>query len=275
MFSFLSKILQTQRIDCFSALPLSNCRILRPYLLERVGILQGTVFLLAVPYFTKSCLDPNRNISAYAVSRDYHLFFQYLFDRLIPALQERFPSNKFVGFADHSPIAEVEAAARAGLGVIGENGLLLTEKYSSYIFLGEIITDAVISCEIHEIRSCSACGACHHNCPSQNASVCLSALTQKKGHLTAEEQNKISSCGSAWGCDNCQEICPYTKAAIKSGTIFSPIPFFYESPIPVMTPNILAQLSPQEFSERAYSWRGKETIARNLQILEPKGEPTC
>ena len=268
MFSFFTEILQKNAIDCFAPIPLSSCRILRPYLLEREGIKDGTVILMAVPYLTAAATAPDRNLSAYAVSRDYHGFFAELFDSLLPLLRKKFPEHRFAGFADHSPIAEVEAAARAGLGVIGENGLLITERYSSYVFLGEIVTDAHIDCNVGEIGTCEGCGACRRACPMHTLGTCLSALTQKKGDLTADEQEAILKYGSVWGCDICQEVCPHTRSALESGSILSPVPYFGESSIPHLTTSILDSLSDADFRARAFAWRGRDTVRRNLALFE-------
>lgn len=278
MFTFLFDFFQKKRIDTFGTVPLTSCRIIRPHLLERVGIQNGTAILFAVPYFSSACLDPERNLSAYAVSRDYHVYFSELFEELLPLLRARFPHARFSAFSDHSPIAEVEAAAKAGLGVIGKNRLLLTEKYSSYIFLGEIITDMILECKEHPVRACSMCGACEKNCPMETLGECLSALTQKKGDLTANEQNALRAYKTVWGCDRCQESCPHTARAIHGKTIFSPIPFFQEAPISCLTQETLSQMNEEEFSKRAYAWRKKDTILRNLRIFEDtdqKGDLSC
>ena len=271
MFEYLTKILESHQVDCFAPIPLSACTIKKPYLLEREGIADGTVIMIAVPYYTHACDDPVRNLSAYAVSRNYHSFFDSLFASVLPQLRERYPEHRFAGFADHSPIAEVEAAALAGLGVIGKNHLLLTEKYSSYIFLGELVTDAVIPCNIGSIKSCEDCGACMRKCPAAKIGTCLSALTQKKGDLSQDECETIRRFGSVWGCDICQAVCPHTQKAIKKGTIYSPIPYFHEKNISVLTVEILDGMPREAFQERAFSWRGRDTIRRNLLLFE-KGD---
>ena len=277
MFAFLSEFLQKNKIDLLAPLPLSECKVIRPYLLERVHITDGTAILLAVPYFSSACAEPARNLSAYAVSRDYHLFFKNLFEEVLPLLRKQYPQYHFAGFADHSPIAEVHAAARAGLGVIGKNRLLITEKYSSYVFLGSIFTDAKIPCLPHAIKSCMECGACQRHCPSQNGRQCLSDLTQKKGVLTADEQRFLKAGGMVWGCDVCQEICPHTAQALERGTIFSPIPYFNEALIPHLSLEDLQGMSEEEFQCRSYAWRRRETIERNLKLLEHDGKeaPPC
>ena len=273
MQNTISKLLAARGISLSAPIALKDCNITRPYLLERAGITEGTAFLFAVPYYTTQCDDPARNISAYAVSRDYHRFFAVLFDELLLLLRKEFPEHKFAGFTDHSPIAEGEAAVRAGLGYFGCNHLFLTTAFSSYVFLGEIVTDAIIEAPSGEIKVCSGCGACRAACPVDlTVAECLSALTQKKGVLTDAEQSAVLSHGCAWGCDRCQEACPVTKQAKKSGSIYTTIPFFKDTAIPHLTAEAVCAMSDEEFASRAYSWRGREVILRNLKLLE-KGEP--
>lgn len=272
MFAFLSEILQKNHIDCFAALPLSACRVTKPYLLERAGITSGSAVILAVPYFTPACASPERNLSAYAVGYNYHAFFDALFEELLPLLKERYPEHRFAGFADHSPIAEIEAASRAGLGVIGKNGLLLTERYSSYVFLGELLTDAPLPYTLVEPRFCESCGLCQKICPMEKIGTCLSALTQKKGELDEAEIAALRRYGSCWGCDLCQEVCPHTVRAIQSGSIYTPIPYFHENNIPRLSLAILDAMEEDEFQKRSYSWRKRETIRRNLLLLQEKDE---
>ncbi len=277
MFAFLSNFLQKNQIDCFGILSLSDCRLLRPYLLERTGITEGSVLVLAVPYLTPINEGQCCNLSRYAVSKDYHIFFDQLFSMLLPLLSEHFPTHRFAAFADHSPIDEIHAAAVAGLGVIGENRLLLTPKYASYVFLGEIITDAVLPTVKKEVAHCEGCGACRRACPDRDGHGCLSALTQKKGALTPEETNALAAHPLLWGCDICQEVCPHTLRAKREESLYSPIPFFWEERIPYLDKPLLTSLSDAEFAARAYAWRGRETILRNLLIQETqqKGEPPC
>ena len=276
MFEILLNFLQKKNIHLVGALPLKACRLMRPHLLERAKIQSGTVFVFAVPYLSPICDDAQRSISAYAVSRDYHLFFEELYKELLPMLEEKFPNNRFAAFADHSPISELEAAARAGLGVIGKNGLLLTKEYGSYVFLGEVIADALLPVQAGEVQSCEDCGACSLACPMNvtDKCECLSALSQKKGILTPEEENLLRATATVWGCDRCQEVCPYNLRAKKAGTVYSTIPFFYEDTLPAPTKEDIESMSDQEFLQRAYSWRGRETILRNLKI-QKKGDTPC
>ncbi len=269
----ISALLLENKLDCFGFLPLDACKINRPYLLERADISHGSVVLFAMPYYTPAC-DEKRNLSSYAVSRDYHLYFKMLSEQLLSILREEFPQHRFAAFADHSPIDERTAAATAGLGVLGKNGLLITEKYSSYVFLGEILTDATLACEPLPIQSCLECGACKSACPLTmgECEECLSSLTQRKSALSSSEEETILKYGSVWGCDLCQEVCPHTKKAKQEGTVYTPISFFCENSLSVLTRSTLLAMDDEAFAARAYSWRGKEVILRNLALSEKKHE---
>lgn len=270
MLDYIKNELKKFNIELCSSISLGECELTRPYLLKNNGLdpTCGTAIIFAVPYLTETSAG-ERNISSYAVSRDYHIFFKSLFDTLIPKLKEKYPSHRFVGFTDHSPINEIDAAVRSGLGVKGMNHLLITPKHSSYIFIGEIITDAIFPYHAGEPSFCIKCGKCISACPcSANISLCLSSLTQKKGELCEEERIKIKESGCAWGCDICQQVCPYTVAAVKAQTIYTKIDFFNESLTPYLSSRDIEEMSEEEFKLRAYSWRGKGTIVRNLKILE-------
>lgn len=280
MFNRIQRLLLQNGIELSAPIALSDCVISRPYLLDRFGIgRNGTAILFAIPYHTPSCELPERNCSRYAVGQDYHRFVKELSEAILPTLENEYPSLRFAVFADHSPIDERNAAARAGLGVLGKNGLLITEKYSSYVFLAELITNSpppptVLAASTPPL--CENCGACVAACPMRQGKTaeCLSALTQKKGDLTPEEQAQITALGSVWGCDICQEVCPHTQKALRNGTISSPISFFHAAPLPHLTYERILGMTDEAFSARAYAWRGRQVILRNLSATEQMNETT-
>lgn len=261
-------------ITCYGTLPFSACTVTRPYLYEKSGLVAPksvTVFL--IPYYTGS----GENLSAYAISRDYHAYAKALFAELTRFTDAAYPGEIFLGFADHSPIDERQAAARAGLGVIGRNGLLINKEYSSFVFIAEILSSLPpealgIETRIQEIAYCHGCGACVSACPTGilcgKSEKCLSAVTQKKGALDAEEIRLVRENGTAWGCDVCQNACPYTKAAVARGSIVSPIAFFHEKRITRLSIDTIREMPDEEFAARAFSWRGRDVLYRNLAILE-------
>jgi hypothetical protein len=126
MFNLISSLLYDRGIELFGKISIDDCRIIKPYLLSKSGIESGTAIVMLAPYLADD--ETATNVSSYAAARDYHIFFRELFRSVTDELKAAYPNNKFAGFADHSPIDEVDAAAKCGLGVIGQNGLLITEK---------------------------------------------------------------------------------------------------------------------------------------------------
>ena len=92
--------------------------------------------------------------------------------------------------------------------------------------------------------------------------------------LSEEEKQILIQTKTVWGCDRCQECCPYNQRAKKNGTIYSPIPFFNAVTLPSPSVEKIENMSDAEFASRAYSWRGRETILRNLHIKQ-KGDTPC
>ena len=272
----MKTILKNEQIEFCGVLPFSSCKCRRPDLIERKGlraedIRSAVVFL--VPYYVS---DKAGNISLYARSGDYHFYCDALFERILPALEEKY-GEKFIGFADKSPIEENIAASMAGLGVLGDNYMLINEKYGSFVFLAEILSTAEpealgFSGNVPEPSYCLHCGACKRACPMiLDGMECLSALTQKKGALTSAEEDYIRRYGSAWGCDLCQLACPLCQKAIKAGAE-TPIDFFKEDRISTLTVEKLNAMTDAEFKRRSFSWRGKAPLLRNLAILSGKEE---
>ena len=276
----LSAYLAPHGITLCGAIALRDCTVHRAHLLTREGFDPNRlddlwVCVFAIPYLTPRAF-PSQNVSDYAVCEDYHLFVKQLGKDVLPRLQHDFPSHRFCLFADHSPIDEIEAAERAGLGVRGKNHLLLTEKYSSYVFLGEIVTDLALSPTGQSEpprRLCDGCNACFAVCPMQReGGPCRSALTQKKSPLTDEESRMLSSLETVWGCDMCQQVCPYTIRAKQAGTIYTSIPFFRQHLLPYLTIAQLDEMDEQAFARRAYAWRERQTIRRNLLLHEQSND---
>lgn len=261
-------------------IPLENCRLTRPYLLEHTGISSGgTALFFAIPYLIAADVaDPTRNISLYAVPRDYHLYVQQLADRVLPALREAHPGIDFALFSDHSPVLEGEAAARAGMGVMGLHHLLITPDYGSFVFIAEVITGADYMTVTGQTPppfpdtppTCPGCGVCRSVCPATDADghrsgPCLSSLTQQKKALTDKEQEQLRAHPLIWGCDTCQLACPL-NAAVLSGQRDTPIPFFREERMIRLTPRSLDCMTDEVFSKYAFAWRGRGPLLRNMSL---------
>lgn len=263
----VKEIFEKEKIEYVSALDIDASAIRRPDIVERRGMKADEVrcaLVFLMPYYVN---DGDGNISLYARPRDYHAYTAELFPRLEATLENTF-GGRFVGFSDKSPIEETGAALRAGLCVRGDSYVIINEKYGSFVFIGEFLTDVPAEkmglCGApHKVGECLHCGACRRACPMKDGRDCLSAVTQKKGELTDDEKKYIVENGSVWGCDICQTICPMNKNIAET-----PIPFFRENRISRLDRKTLDEMSDEEFSRRAFSWRKKETVMRNIALFE-------
>ncbi|NLP47345.1 MAG: DUF1730 domain-containing protein [Clostridiales bacterium] len=228
---------------------------------------RATSILVALfPYYMGRSSYQGSNISAYAAVRDYHEVVSDRLNSAVELLQEAFPGHGFAAFCDNSPIPEVKAAVEAGLGAYGDNGLLINPKYGSWVFIGEIITSLPLAGKTYEDegKSCLNCGECSKHCPTRalgqaggfKKEICLSHISQKKGQLTPKEELMIKNSASAWGCDICQLVCPMNR-----GAQINPLTQFSQS----FKPHFQAG---DEIKGRAFAWRGREVIERNLKLIE-------
>ena len=269
MYLCLKPFFDRERIEYFAVLDYKNCIEISAPIMEREDFTPRSVILFLMPYYTGETL----NISRYAASLDYHLAIRGVGERLSAYLREKFPNAKMKIFGDHSPIAERHAACISGLGIAGDSGLLINEKYGTYVFIGDMISDipAHLLGETapRKIEACHHCGACAAACPTGilrgEGSDCLSAITQRKGELSEEEKSLMRKHNTAWGCDLCQSSCPYNKNPEKT-----PIDFFYNDRIDHLTKDVLDAMTKEQFKARAFAWRGKKVVERNLEILENK-----
>jgi len=237
---------------------LISCRAL-----SRIPENARSVIVYLFPYYLGEEYYKDRNISKYAVPDDYHKICGEYLRKAVSMLKNDYPENSFEYFCDNSPINEVKAACLSGLGVKGENSLLINEKYGSFCFIGEIVTDVDFEKENHEIEYCKKCGLCTEKCINSaiasgcvNKEKCLSQITQKKGELKVSEEELIRKSGCIWGCDICQDVCPMNKNIETS-----PIEEFYKTAMP-------SYKGSADYNEnRAFSWRKQSVIERNLKIL--------
>jgi epoxyqueuosine reductase len=188
------------------------------------SLLPGTrsVFCVALSYNPEPEHYPlleKHPISCYAWGKDYHEVLgeklKILSDHLT---QELSPGAKAKWYVDTGPVLERSYAAQAGLGWIGKNTLLLNKKFGSFLFLGEILTDAELAFEEPVENLCKTCTACLEACPVGaleapgllNANKCISYLTLE--HRSDFPEN-IQLHGYLAGCDLCQTVCPYNARA--------------------------------------------------------------
>ena len=265
----IARLFENMKIEYFSVLDYSDCIEASPGIIARESFTPKSVIIYLLPYYTGECV----NISRYAASLDYHIAIREVNSKISELLTTEFPEAKMRGYGDHSPIDERHAALIAGLGISGDSGLLLNEKYGSYVFIGDIITDiepSLLGAKAGmKIKRCEGCGLCKAACPTGvlrgEGRDCLSFITQKKGELTDGEKALMREYNTAWGCDECQSACPHNEKPEKT-----PIEFFYRERISELTSELLGGMDKFAFERRAFAWRGRRTVERNLEILRDK-----
>ena len=160
-------------------------------------------------------------VSRYAVLRDYHFILKERLYRLLELLREACGTVSGRAFVDSAPFLDRYWAMRSGLGWIGQHSLLISPRLGSFVFIGSLVVDIDIETTEHPVRNrCGNCNHCVAACPTGallgkglvDARKCISYLTiEKKSELTAEEGASLS--GWAYGCDTCQEACPWNRHA--------------------------------------------------------------
>lgn len=166
------------------------------------------------------------NVARYARGEDYHTVvrrhLKNVAERLAPACP---PGTHFRVAVDTAPLLEREVAARAGLGFIGNNGLLIVPGVGSHVVLGELLTDVDLAPTLPLLDSlasrCGTCTTCLDDCPAGafvaprllDARRCISYLTiEKRGPFTPQEEGSLD--GWLFGCDVCQDVCPFNAASL-------------------------------------------------------------
>jgi epoxyqueuosine reductase len=188
------------------------------------AVLPGARFLFCValsynPAESHYPLLEKNPISCYAWGRDYHEVLGEKLEKLCAYLRELVPDCRAKWYVDTGPILEKSYAAAAGLGWIGKNTLLLNKKFGSFLFLGEILTDAELTPDEPSDNFCRTCTACLDACPTGaleeagvlNANKCISYLTLE--HRSPFPAGAPELKGYLAGCDLCQTACPYNTQA--------------------------------------------------------------
>ena len=166
--------------------------------------------------------DPDApRISQYAYGEDYHFVVKDKLKALLAFMREQIGDIDGRCFVDCAPVLEREWAQRAGLGWNGRHTLTIHPRRGSYFFLAEIICDLPLVYDDPVRDHCGTCRRCIDACPTQaiapegyflDASRCISYLTiELRDEIPAEFKGKMDNW--AFGCDVCQEVCPWNRFA--------------------------------------------------------------
>lgn len=188
-----------------------------------------SVLMTAMNYRPAETNAPTSNghgrIARYARGRDYHEVLRQRLHALLDWLRQERPECVGRAVVDTAPLLERDFARRAGLGWFGKNTMLIEKRLGSYFFIGALLVNLELSCDApHHTAHCGTCTACLDACPTDafvapgmlDARRCISYLTIEQRGSVAEELR--SGLGDwLFGCDVCQEVCPWNRKAPLGG----------------------------------------------------------
>ena len=157
-------------------------------------------------------------IARYAVGKDYHDIMLKSLKQLEDFLTKQDPSITCYCAVDSRPVSERSLALKAGIGFLGKNTMVIKPGLGSYFFIGVILTNREFEVDSPLKKDCGECRLCLDACPTNaingnstiDSTKCISYKTiERKNPLTVQEAQQQS--GWVFGCDICQEVCPYNR----------------------------------------------------------------
>jgi epoxyqueuosine reductase len=233
-----------------------------------------SVVSILVPYSAERPHAPagalSHHIARYALGDDYH----DVLDRILRTFEAALPGVKTWRYVDTGPLSDRSYAAQAGLGWIGRNGMLIHEQDGSYFFIGTLLT--ALEHDIDAVTVADRCGTCTHclaACPTNailpNRTVdsqhCISYATiEHRGPLDAHVAEHLA--GNAFGCDICQEVCPWNHAPADSHPAFAPRDSYRATPVTDLLRFQQAEFSAL-FAKSAIKRAKLAGMQRNVEML--------
>lgn len=203
---------------------------LDPTLLVDDGKSVVSLLLNYYPDFKQN--DESFKISKYAYGQDYHFVIKDKLKEFLHSIQENIGEVSGRAFVDSAPVLDKAWAAKSGLGWIGKNSNLITQKVGSFYFIAELIIDLELEYDYAVTDHCGSCTACIDACPTQaivapyivDGSKCISYYTiELKENLPEEMKGKFDEW--MFGCDTCQDVCPWNRfSKPHSEPLFNPNP---------------------------------------------------
>ena len=193
---------------------------------------KSVVSLLLNYYPSEFQNQDSYKISKYAYGPDYHFVIKDKLKELLNSIQDNIGEVSGRAFVDSAPVLDKAWAAKSGLGWIGKNSNLITQKVGSFYFIAELIIDLDLEYDYATTDHCGSCTACIDACPTQaivapyivDGSKCISYFTiELKENIPTEMKGKFDDW--AFGCDVCQDVCPWNKfSKPHNEPLFNPNP---------------------------------------------------
>ena len=187
-------------------------------------IVTGTLYNTARPYSTEIGDPARAQIARYAWGDDYHDVIGERMETLLAWMRDESPEPfEARAYVDTGPVQERVYAQHAGLGWIGKNTCVINPEIGSWIFLAAIICSLPLEVDPPALDQCGTCTLCIEACPTGaivapgvlDATRCISYLTiELRADIPEEHRAHVGS--HVYGCDICQEVCPWNAAAPRS-----------------------------------------------------------
>ena len=179
-----------------------------------------SVISLSYNYFPEDQISTLENfkISKYAYGQDYHEIIKEILNEMVAELKEEIGDFHCRVFVDSAPVLERSWAKKSGIGWVGKNANLITKQSGSFYFLAEIISDLELQEDSPTTDHCGTCTKCIEACPTDaivsekiiDGSKCISYATiELKNEIPESFKNKMEDW--MFGCDICQDVCPWNR----------------------------------------------------------------
>ncbi|MEN2998080.1 MAG: tRNA epoxyqueuosine(34) reductase QueG [Brevinematia bacterium] len=189
-----------------------------------------SVILVGASYFNPSRFDlPSEEygkVAMYAWGEDYHFVIKTLLFKVVERLKKETSKEfRYRVFSGAAPLYEKGFAVVGNLGFQGKNTCIVHPRLGSFFFIGEILTDIELEPDEGQLEEgCGSCSKCVTSCPTKalrdyvlNASVCISYFTvEYRGMIPEDIACKMGSW--TFGCDVCQEVCPFNRSLNSKAT---------------------------------------------------------
>lgn len=231
------------------------------------------------PSFVPS--DSVPKISKYAYGEDYHHVLKDKLKALLMALREEIGDIQGRVFVDSAPVMDKAWAKKSGLGWLGKNTNLIHPKEGSFFFIAEIITDLTFTQDPPLPDFCGTCTRCLDACPTQaltapyeiDASKCISYLTIELKDRYLPEEFRDSMENWAFGCDICQDVCPWNRfSKAHQEQRFEPAFDFLNLDLATWE-TVQESTFDAWMKDSAMQRTGFDGLKRNLRFLKPVEKP--
>ncbi|HEX6179402.1 MAG TPA: tRNA epoxyqueuosine(34) reductase QueG [Thermoanaerobaculia bacterium] len=242
-----------------------------------------SVVVILVPYSPERPHAPqdalSNHVARYALGDDYHDVLDRMLRKFEAEISAVAPHAKTWRYVDTGPLSDRSMAAQAGLGWIGKNGMLIDEEYGSYFFIGTLVTSLENDIAAHEVADrCGACTRCLDACPTNvilpdrtvDSGRCISYATiEHRGGFKRDMAEHLA--GNAFGCDICQEVCPWNRAPAEPHPAFVPRDSYRATPVTDLLRFEQADFS-RLFTKSAIKRAKLEGMRRNVAAVAGSGD---